>query len=509
MALLEMKGIVKTFGRVCADDHVNLTIEEGEIHALLGENGAGKTTLMNILYGLYKPDEGEILWRGRPLRIQSPSEAIAQGIGMVHQHFMLVQKMSVLQNIILGLKPPGYPFINISEITQKIKQLSEKYGLSVDIKATIQDLSVGAQQRVEILKALYRNAKLLILDEPTSVLTPQETTKFFEILRLLKQEGHSIILIAHNLDEILDVSDRVTVLRDGKNVCTIITKETNASELSRYMIGRELCATGCQRCTTKSGAIRLNVQSLSLNGAYGKPLLDNISLYVREGEVLGIAGVDGNGQKELAEVLTAIRKQSQGSIYFEGQPIDKQSIRKRFESGITCIPSDRHRDGLILDAEVIQNLFLRSYYHAPFAKHGISDFKAMDLVAAKKVESYNIKTPDTKMQARYLSGGNQQKIIVAREVGDAAKLILACQPTRGLDIGATEYVREQLIKCRNSGGSVLLISTDLCEILAMSDRIAVLYDGRIMGTVDNTPDLDINLIGLLMGGQQLKEGITA
>lgn len=505
MELLEMRGIVKDFPGVRADDHVDFIVRKGEIHALLGENGAGKTTLMNILYGLYKPDEGDIYWQGKKHMISSPNEAISLGIGMVHQHFMLVKKMTVLQNILLGLKPEGYPFMREAAIAKQVQALSEKYGLTVNIHRRVEDLSVGEQQRVEILKALYRNALLLILDEPTSALTPQETVEFFNILRVLRAEGHSIIFISHNLMEILDISDRVSVLRDGKNVCTLETRLTTDKELSRSMIGRNLSDEGYQRNQLSDDECVLKLEHVSLNGAEDKKLLSDIALSVNKSEILGIAGVDGNGQLELAEVIAGIRRPNAGHIFFCGETVEKLGIRARSEKGIAYIPSDRHQDGLIMDASVSENLHLRDFYKPPYTKRKIIDFKRMEADSRQTIDRYNVKTPNTLIKVRSLSGGNQQKLILARELNTAATLIIACQPTRGLDIGATEYLREQLMQCRNQGGSVLLISTDLSEILAMSDRIAVMFEGRVMGVVENDASLSIETLGLMMGGQELGE----
>lgn len=508
MELLEMLGIVKEFPGVRANDHVNFSVCEGEIHALLGENGAGKTTLMNMLYGLYKADQGEIFWQGEKVIISSPKEAIKIGIGMVHQHFMLVNKMTVLQNILLGLKPKGYPFIKQAEITSQVRSLSEKYGLSVELDKRIDELSVGAQQRVEILKLLYRNAKLLILDEPTSVLTPQEISEFFKILQALKSEGHGIIFIAHNLSEILEISDRVTIMRDGKNVCTLQTKLTNDKELSKYMIGRELIEDNYHREEKMSTGYVLEVKDLSLGDDSGKFLLKDIDLCIHKQEVLGIAGVDGNGQRELAEVIIGIRRQSKGSIFYNGKNIDRQNIRNRAEGGMAYIPADRHNDGLILDASVMYNLHLKNYYKVPYANKSVLNFRRMQALSTRKVLDYDIKTPNIYTNVRLLSGGNQQKLILAREIDESTNLTIACQPTRGLDIGATEHLRMQLMNCRNHGGSVLLISTDLAEIIAMSDRIAVMYNGRIMGVLENDEYLSVETLGLMMGGQTFAEIIS-
>ncbi len=504
MSLLEMRGIVKEFPGLRAVDQVDLSVKEREIHALLGENGAGKTTLMNILYGLYRQEAGEIFWKGVPVQIARPSEAIALGIGMVHQHFMLVRKMTALENIILGLRTEGFPLIRRDALAEQISVLSQKYGLHVDLNKRIDHLSVGEQQRVEILKALFRNAHLLILDEPTSVLTPQEIQEFFRILRILRDEGHSIILIAHNLSEILAISDRVTVLRDGKKVCTVETAKTDERELSHCMIGRELAEEDRVRAKTDMSRTVLEICDVSLQGPAQTALLSHINLRVYSGEILGIAGIDGNGQLELSEILVGLRAQSDGHILLNGTALDRLSSRKRWEMGLTYIPADRHQDGLIMDADACSNYILRSYYCAPFSKAHILQFAGIRRNAEELTRAYQVKMPSISTQARLLSGGNQQKMILARELQSEGNLTIACQPTRGLDIGAAEYLRQRLLERRDCGKSVLLISTDLEEILSLSDRIAVIHGGKIMGVVDNSPSLSIETLGLMMGGMALE-----
>lgn len=507
MDLLQMQSITKTFPGVLANEDVSLTVREGEVHALLGENGAGKTTLMNILYGLYQADKGNILWKGNPVQISCPDDAIHLGIGMVHQHFMLVQTMTVLKNVVLGLREESYPLFKKKESKLRVQQLISQYGFELDLDKQINELSVGNQQRVEIIKALYRKAKLLILDEPTAVLTPQETEEFFEILRTLKQLGHSIILISHNLSDVMSISDRVTVLRDGKTVFCSDTSNTTERELSRYMVGREVIFESYKRSAVADEAAVLALENISLDEVDGKHLLKNISFSVHRNEVLGIAGVDGNGQTEIAEVITGIRQQNLGTVRFDGEDMTRWSIRERAERGLAYIPADRHRDALIMDAELLYNLHLKDYYKAPFAKGGLLDISTMAKSCLESTESFSIKTPSMTEKVRLLSGGNQQKIILARELRQSAKIIVACQPTRGLDIGATVYVRDRLIDCRDRGGSVLLISTDLSEILSMSDRIIVLYRGRVMGIVNNTPDLSTESLGMMMGGKELTEAM--
>ena len=499
MAILEMKNISKAFSGVYANENVNLAVEKGEIHALLGENGAGKTTLMNILFGIYTADSGEIYWKDKKVEFDSPREAIEQGIGMVHQHFALVQKMTVLDNIILGLKQEGL-FLSRMEARKSIVELAEKYGLLVRPDARIRDLSVGEQQRVEILKALYRNVDLLILDEPTGVLTPKETQDFFEVLRRLKSEGYAVIIITHRMSEIMAISDRVTILRDGKKIKDLVTSETNPTELSMYMIGREL-QESFEIQKQQGSEIALELKDVHV--AKGeKAILDHVNMTVRKGEVLGIAGVDGNGQTELAEVIAGIRKITSGDICFMNENIQKDSVKQRFEKGISYISDDRHADGLVIDMSLKDNMLLKHYDKEPYSKKGIFNKKPMDDLADSAIEKFQIKTTGTSGKesiVKLLSGGNQQKIIIAREVTEDAKLVIANQPTRGLDIGATEFVRQTLMDVRNSNRSVLLISADLEEILALSDRIAVMFGGRIVGVL-NRDEADVQKIGLLMGG---------
>ncbi|MEE0753026.1 ABC transporter ATP-binding protein [Frisingicoccus sp.] len=499
MAILEMKNISKAFSGVYANENVNLAVEKGEIHALLGENGAGKTTLMNILFGIYTADSGEIYWKDKKVEFDSPREAIEQGIGMVHQHFSLVQKMTVLDNIILGLKQEGL-FLSRMEARKSIVELAEKYGLLVRPDARIRDLSVGEQQRVEILKALYRNVDLLILDEPTGVLTPKETQDFFEVLRRLKSEGYAVIIITHRMSEIMAISDRVTILRDGKKIKDLVTSETNPTELSMYMIGREL-QESFEIQKQQGSEIALELKDVHV--AKGeKAILDHVNMTVRKGEVLGIAGVDGNGQTELAEVIAGIRKITSGDICFMNENIQKDSVKQRFEKGISYISDDRHADGLVIDMSLKDNMLLKHYDKEPYSKKGIFNKKPMDDLADSAIEKFQIKTTGTSGKesiVKLLSGGNQQKIIIAREVTEDAKLVIANQPTRGLDIGATEFVRQTLMDVRNSNRSVLLISADLEEILALSDRIAVMFGGRIVGVL-NRDEADVQKIGLLMGG---------
>lgn len=501
MSLLQMKHICKSFSGVYANEDINLTVEKGEIHALLGENGAGKTTLVNIIFGLYTAASGEILWKDKPADFASPREAIDAGIGMVQQHFSLVNKMTVLDNIVLNLKDNSF-FLDRAAAKKKLTDLAEKYGLYVNPDAVISDLSVGEQQRVEILKALYRNVELLILDEPTGVLTPQETTQFFDVLRNLKKEGYGIIIITHRMSEIMAISDKVTILRDGRQVADLVTADTNPEELSAYMIGRELNDDYHIEGSPKKD-IMLELKNVSNHHRkHSRHKLENISLTIHKGEILGIAGVEGNGQKELAEVITGIQKTGEGEILLDGQNLAGINIRGRYEAGVSYISEDRLSDSLITGMNISENLVLREYGKPPFANHSIINKAAIRKNAAEKMKQYQVRASgksgiDTLV--KLLSGGNQQKLIIARELNDHAKVIVASQPTRGLDIGATEFVRQQLIDQRNAGKGVMLISADLEEIMALSDRIAVLFGGKIVGIL-NREEATVQKIGLLMGG---------
>lgn len=500
MNILEMKHIGKKFSGVYANENINLSVKKGEIHALLGENGAGKTTLMNILFGIYSADEGEIFWKGKKVHFHSPKDAIAAGIGMVHQHFSLVNKMTVLDNVILGLEEQGL-LLNRKSAKNKLEELAKRYGLQIDAEARIAELSVGQQQRVEILKALYKNVELLILDEPTGVLTPKETEKFFEVLRKLKAEGYAVIIITHRMSEIMSISDRVTILRDGKKIKDLVTKETNPTELSNYMIGRQL-DYNFEIKEIEQKEIALSLKNVTVKRGHKKPALDQINMEVYKGEILGIAGVDGNGQKELAEVIAGIQKISHGEIDYMGEEISSWKIKERFERGISYISDDRHRDGLVLDMTVEENLILREYDKKPFLKNGIFQKNFMKENADKVIEQYHIKTSGNQAGetlVKLMSGGNQQKVILAREITENSELIIANQPTRGLDIGATQFVRQVWMEQRNAGKSVILISADLEEIMQLSDRVAVMFGGKIVGILKKE-EIEMEELGLLMGG---------
>ncbi len=495
---VEMRGIVKRFPGVLANDHVDFDVHAGEVHALLGENGAGKSTLMKILYGMYRPDEGEILINGEQVRIETPTDAIRLGIGMVHQHFMLVETLTVAENVALGLPSSRGPLTDLDRVSRRILDLAGVYGLEVDPHAYIWQLSVGQQQRVEIIKALYRGADLLILDEPTAVLTPQEVDDLFAIMRQMIQDGHSIIFISHKLHEVIEISDRVTVLRDGRKIGTRPTKETTKEELARWMVGREVTFRP-ERGEAKRGEARLVLKDVEAESDRGTPALRGISLEVHGGEILGLAGVSGNGQRELAEVITGLRPVTGGHIYLEGKEITGMSPGQITERMLAYIPEERMRDGVIREFTVAENFILREHNKPPFAEHGFLNLKAIAQHSDELIRQYQIKTPSRDTLVGSLSGGNIQKVVLAREISRKPRVLIAAQPTRGLDIGATEYVHQQILEQRRIGTAILLISEDLDEILALSDRIAVIYEGRIMGIVpreEATPEK----LGLLMAG---------
>jgi general nucleoside transport system ATP-binding protein len=501
-----MCGIIKHFPGVLANDCVDFAVQQGEVHALLGENGAGKSTLMKVLYGLYRPDDGEILINGEPVQITSPNDAIHLGIGMIHQHFMLVPSLTVAENVALGLSSSRGMITDLDRVSKRITELGQTYGLQVDPRAPVWQLSVGQQQRVEIIKALYRGAELLILDEPTAVLTPQEVAEFFVILRQMVQEGHSVIFISHKLQEVLDISDRVTVLRDGAVVGSRLRGTMTKSELALMMVGREV---GFQRnrALVTPGEVRLALDDVWARSDRGTDALQGVTLEVRAGEIVGLAGVSGNGQRELAQVINGLRPATRGRVRLEGKDITGANPVELIERGLAYIPEERMRDGMIRDFSVAENLILREHSRVPFARRGFLDFKAIARVAAGHIADFNVKTPSQETLAKNLSGGNIQKVILARELSRDPRVIVAAQPTRGLDIGATIYVHERLLAERarslqdehRHGAAILLISEDLDEILALSDRIAVIYEGRIIDIVPSeeaTPER----LGLLMAG---------
>jgi general nucleoside transport system ATP-binding protein len=503
--VVEMRGITKRFPGIVANDNINLVVKKGEIHALLGENGAGKSTLMNILFGLYQPDEGEILINGKPVHITSPNVANELGIGMVHQHFMLVETFTVTENIVLGNEPKNGLQIDIRRAVKEVEELSRKYGLKVDPTAKIADISVGMQQRVEILKTLYRGADILIFDEPTAVLTPQEIQELIEIMHNLVKEGKTIILITHKLKEIMAVCDAVTIIRRGKVIDSVAVKDTNPDELAAKMVGREVTFK-VDKQPPQPKEVILSVENVTAMGNRGVNALNGISFEVRAGEILGIAGVDGNGQSELIEVLTGLRKASGGRILLKGQDITNRLPREISEAGLSHIPEDRHKRGLVLDFTMSENMVLETYFHPRFNKNGFLDYAAIDKHASRLIEEFDVRTPSIHTKARALSGGNQQKAIIAREVDKDPDLLIAAQPTRGLDVGAIEFIHKRLVEQRDKGKAVLLISLELDEVINVSDRIAVIYEGQIVGIVDAKSTTEQELGLMMSGGKRMQGG---
>ena len=499
-AAIKMVGITKSFPGTLANDKIDFDVKEGEVHSLLGENGAGKTVLMSILYGLYKPDEGQIFVKGKEVKIDNPAKAISLGIGMVHQHFMLVPSLTVAENIVLGSEPREYRFLlDSARANEEVTNLSKKYGLEVDPEALVNTLPVGVQQRVEILKALLRGAEILILDEPTSVLTPQEVEGLFKAVTALRLQGKSVVFISHKLKEVCAISDRITVLRKGKVVGTVDKTNTNMEELARMMVGREISTTISENPFRREKVV-LQVEGLKAFDKRKMLGLKSVTFEVHESEILGIAGVEGNGQSELIEVLMGLRKLDEGRILLNGLPISKASVHERIEKGFSIIPEDRQKTGLVLDFSVQENLILGRQDKPPFAGKWYSlNLEKESELADELINEYSIQTPTKETPARFLSGGTQQKVVVAREFSRRPKFIIASQPTRGLDIGATEYVRRKLIEMRDKGCAVLLISADLDEVLALSDRIAIIYEGRIVAVRERGKTNELE-IGLLMTG---------
>lgn len=496
--VIEMRKITKDFSGFKANDEVDLKVKPGEIHALLGENGAGKSTLMNILSGLLAPTSGEILINGEPVKIDNPTVANQLGIGMVHQHFMLVDAFTVTENIILGNEPSHLGVIDRKKAEKEIKALSDKYGLAVDPTAKVRDISVGMQQRAEILKTLYRGANILIFDEPTAVLTPQEIEELIGIMKSLVAEGKSIILITHKLDEIRHAADRCTVIRRGKSIDTVDVAGTTSEELAEMMVGHSVTFK-IPKAPAKIGKPILNVKGLKVNESRGLPAVKGIDFTVHSGEILGIAGIDGNGQTELIEALTGLRKVADGSVVIEGKDVTNSPVRKITETGVAHVPEDRQKYGLVLQMSLSENLALQTYYQKPISHHGLLNYHQMNKEALRLIKEYDIRTTNEQLKAGELSGGNQQKAIVARELDRNADLIIVSQPTRGLDVGAIEYIHRQLIDQRDQGKAVLLVSFELDEILNLSDRIIVLHDGKIAGEVRPETTTEQEL-GLLMAG---------
>jgi len=500
-----MRGISKRFPGVLANDHVDFDVKSGEVHALLGENGAGKSTLMKILYGLYHPDNGEVLLNGKPVTIASPNDAINLGIGMIHQHFMLVQTLTVAENVALGLPSGRGPLTDLDRVSKRILELAEIYGLKIDPNAYIWQLSVGQQQRVEIIKALYRGADLLILDEPTAVLTPQEVDELFVIMRQMVREGHALIFISHKLHEVVAISSRVTVLRDGHKIGTRPTSEVTKEILASWMVGREIGFTP-DRGKVQPGECRLQLDDVSCGSDRGTPGLRGVSLEICAGQILGIAGVSGNGQRELAETITGLRRITGGRVLLEGQDVTGFAPGDLTDRMLSYIPEERMRDGMIRNFTIAENLILREHHKRPYSRSGFLSLRDISSHASELITKFQVKTPSQDTLAKNLSGGNIQKMVLAREISRSPRVIIAAQPTRGLDIGATEYVREQLLEQRRMGVAILLISEDLDEILALSDHIAVIYEGRIMETLPREY-ATAERLGLLMAGVRPTEGI--
>ena len=498
--MIGLRNITKRFGDVVANDHINIVVKPGTIHAIVGENGAGKSTAMRIAYGFYKADEGEILVDGQVRNIATPHDAIALGIGMVHQHFMLVDTKTVAENIVLGAEPGSAVALDIATASVEIRKLSEEFKLAVNPNAVIEQLSVGQQQRVELLKALYRHARLLILDEPTAVLTPQEVEEFFAILRRMREQGKTVVIITHKLAEVLAISDEVTVMRDGKVVGRVQTSETNAAELARMMVGREVLLR-VEKPDATPGIAELSVRNLSVVVKRGAKRLDDVSFDVRKGEILGIAGVEGNGQTELIEALAGLISPSQlsGKILFENRDITREGARLRRELGIAHIPEDRHRRGLLLEFDLAENSILGVHYRKPIVSYAgvLLDSMAIRKRANEIIEAFDVRPANPDLPARSLSGGNQQKLIIGREFKVEPKVLLVSQPTRGVDIGAIEFIHRKLVSLRDSGCAVLLVSAELEEVTSLSDRLLIIHEGRIVGEVD--PKVaTIEEIGLLM-----------
>ncbi|VJH45288.1 ABC transporter ATP-binding protein [Streptococcus pneumoniae] len=499
--VIEMRDITKVIGGFVANDKINLHLRKGEIHALLGENGAGKSTLMNMLAGLLEPTSGEIAVNGQVVNLDSPSKAASLGIGMVHQHFMLVEAFTVAENIILGSELTKNGVLDIAGASKEIKALSERYGLAVDPSAKVADISVGAQQRVEILKTLYRGADILIFDEPTAVLTPSEIDELMAIMKNLVKEGKSIILITHKLDEIRAVSDRVTVIRRGKSIETVeIAGATNA-DLAEMMVGRSV-SFKTEKQASKPKEVVLSIKDLVVNENRGVPAVKNLSLDVRAGEIVGIAGIDGNGQSELIQAITGLRKVESGSIELKGDSIVGLHPRQITELSVGHVPEDRHRDGLILEMMISENIALQTYYKEPHSKNGILNYSNITSYAKKLMEEFDVRAASELVPAAALSGGNQQKAIIAREIDRDPDLLIVSQPTRGLDVGAIEYIHKRLIEERDNGKAVLVVSFELDEILNVSDRIAVIHDGKIQGIV-SPETTNKQELGVLMAGGNL------
>lgn len=495
--MLELRNITKTFGSVVANNDVSIAVKKGTIHAIVGENGAGKSTIMKIAYGFYRADSGEILLDGRPVQIRNPHDAIALGIGMVHQHFMLVDTMTVAENIILGAETGSAASLDTEKAEREIRALSDELRLEINPRAVIEDLSVGQQQRVELLKALYRNADLLILDEPTAVLTPQEVNEFFAILRRMKGQGKTIIIITHKLDEVLAISDEVTVMRDGRSVGNVKTADTNAADLARMIVGRDVLLR-VEKTDARPAATVLEVSDLTVPGRHGMAV-NGVSFVVAAGEIVGIAGIEGNGQTELIETLAGLASAAGGSIKFEGRDVTNLDARRLKELGIAHIPEDRHKRGLLLNSDLAENSILGVHYRPPVAASGFISSAAVEKRVKEIIKDFDVRPPVPELPAKALSGGNQQKLIIGREFELDPKLLLVSQPTRGVDIGAIEFIHKAIIELRDKGRAILLVSAELEEVTALADRLLIIREGRIVGEVD-PKTTSVDEIGLLMTG---------
>lgn len=498
--IIQLESITKRFGSLVANDRITLDFQEGEVHTLLGENGAGKTTLVNILYGHLQPDEGTMRVRDELVQFRSPRDAIQRGLGMVHQHFMLVPPLTVAENIVMGTQPTGRVHLDIRRVEERIGELAQSHGMEIDPSAPVSQLSVGVQQRVEILKILYRNARILILDEPTAVLTPLEIDQLFETLRTLSAQGYTILFISHKLSEVMTISHRITVLRQGKVIDTLRREETSPRDLAHKMVGREVFLQ-VEKETTEKGETLVNAEGLSALNDKGIKALRNVSFQVRAGEILGFAGVEGNGQRELAEVLTGMRPATNGRIMLNGKIITTTTTRERIEMGMAHIPEDRGRFGFVPEYSIWENSVLENYYRAPYARRQVLQFPAIQNLAEQIVDEFDVITSGVFATVEELSGGNQQKLLVGRELSRDPLVLIAAQPTRGLDVGAIEYIHKRLLEQRAAGKAIILISTELEEVLSLSDRVAVLYRGEIIGEM-KAGEIDMELLGLLMLGKK-------
>ncbi len=497
---LELRQITKRFGSLIANDAIDFQLRRGEIHALLGENGAGKSTLMNVLYGLQQPDEGVVSLDGEPVRIDSPRRAIALGIGMVHQHFMLVPVMTVAENLVLGSEPHRGPLLDLASAAARTREISERFGLAVDPDARVEDLGVGAQQRVEILRALFRNARVLVLDEPTAVLTAQEAQDLFRVLRALCDDGTSVVFITHKLHEVLDVSDRVTVLRRGRKVDTVATADATDRSLARLMVGRDVLLR-VEKGDRAPGDALLQVRDLEVDDDRGLPAVRNVSLDVRAGEIVGVAGVDANGQSELVEALTGLRRARAGTVTVEGRDLTEARVREVIDAGVGHIAEDRHRRGLVLQFDLAENLCLHEYRRPAMARFGWLSPKRMAERARGLLREYDVRGGDADTPAASLSGGNQQKCVIARELAADPRVLIAAQPTRGLDVGAIEFVHRRLVQERDKGRAILLISLELEEIRSLADRVLVVYEGEIVAEMPPTASEEEFGVAMTGGGR--------